>query len=409
MLAQVPPTFMEVDRSMGELKAKLKLDTYVEEDVLLMKEGEHNGIFYPKQEIMASAGLAEGASLILDHSDTPESKMTQKDHGVQNWVGTVINVAWNENGKKGPGLYGDLDVVDEATARKLAYKPKFGISATTNFESNDVQGKTVASDIQWKSFSLVLQPAIRATMLNKKGGVEMTQEEQIQELKAEIEELKKKKDKYPYKYPVEKAKKKKKEEEEKRKKKKKYPEEPEMTSIEDVGSEEVLKLLQSKDEEIADLQEYKDKIETAKIHIAAEELAYNEFLIGKITEEEMEDRIDILKEKTADEIKMLSDYLGTHVELSAYTAHIKACMKTGKSMKACAVEWKKKKGKKSAEKADLPKASLELDAGAGDERADPHKFADPTRITGELHMRGKTGITDSDKALHDLFLREVDK
>ena len=148
---------------------------YVIKNKLLMQEGDYNGVFYPKAEIMAKVQEANEKGLILDHLDT-------HDQGASAWAGQVLNPEWT-TGDKGEGLYGDLTIIDKPTAQKLAQGAKFGISPTIDFETSELNGKITATDLQWKSFSFVIEPAIRNTMLNsqkkKQGAIKMIDDKKL--------------------------------------------------------------------------------------------------------------------------------------------------------------------------------------------------------------------------------------
>ena len=57
---------------------------YVIKNRLLMQEGDFNGVFYPKAEIMAAVEQANEKGLILDHLDT-------HDQGATAWAGQIQN------------------------------------------------------------------------------------------------------------------------------------------------------------------------------------------------------------------------------------------------------------------------------------------------------------------------------
>lgn len=395
---------------------------------LLMKEGEYNGVYYPKEEILLAVDDAAEKGLVYDHLDT-------SGEGASNWLGQVANPHWNESGEDGPGLYGDLKVVDKSCAQLLASGAKWGISPAIDYQKNDVGGKVIGTDLLWKSFSFVLSPAVRETMLNalkqKKG--ELTME-------PEKEDLQKDK-KYPYKYPAQNQ------EDEEKKKKKKKDEEEELQV-----DEKTLEILQSRDAEIKELQEFKDKIELAEKTTQVASLMANEFLIGRLQVDELADREKALMEKSTDVLTELAAVIGNHAELSAYTAFIKSYIKAhkGASIKEAAKAWKKKKPKGKGKLAETPsidpnmpgaetpstpatpteideseeeiKEGEDLEEGEGyvndpvkPVTPDPAGTASPAALTGadttpagrglgELRKETGLGISDADRAMHAWLL-----
>lgn len=300
---------------------------------LLMNEGEHNGIYYPKEEIMEVVDNADEVGIVFDHLDTTQGE------GASNWLGQVINPHWDDGGEKGPGLYGDLKIVDKACAQTLASGAKWGVSPAIDYHKNEVGGKVIATDLLWKSFSFVLSPAVRETMLNnlkKAKGDTMAEP-----TKEELEELQKKK-KYPYKHPA------KPQEDEDEKNNKKKKEDEEELHVDD----QTMEVLKARDAEITDLQKFKDKIELSEKTEKVAVLVANEFLIGRLTVDELTDRGKTLLDKSTEVLTELSDVIGDHADLSAYTAFVKAYMKKhkGSTITQAAKAWKempKGKGKLS--------------------------------------------------------------
>ena len=330
---------------------------YIIKNKLLMKEGDFNGVHYPKAAIMEKVEEANEKGLILDHLDT-------QNQGASAWTGQVLNAHWG-TGDEGEGLYGDLSIVDKSTAQKLAQGAKWGISPTIDFEKNDVDGKIVASDLLWKSFSFVINPAVRDTMLNNK-----------QEVVTMPEENKTIKHPYP-------------------------------ANLSDKGArganaeeqlevdEKTLAVLEAKDAELKELREMKTKIDTAKKEELISTLTSNEFLIGRISDDEMSDRAKTLMEKSTEVLGELAEMVGDHAELSAFTDFVKTFMKKNKGATiAQAAKAFKAKGKENLE--DKP----------GEGKADPAgddvdgKGAAQAQLTGmpDSSMNGKETAELSDKA-----------
>jgi len=339
---------------------------HVIQNKLLMKEGEYNGVYYAKEEILAKVDDANEKGLILDHMDTQQQ-------GTANWAGRVENVLWKD-GDQGEGMYGDLIIIDKPTAQKLAAGAKWGISPTIDYEKNEVQGKIHATDLLWKSFSFVVTPAVRDTMLNQKEVPHMAEPE--------------KKKKYPYKYPEKKLQ----DEDEKKKKKK------EELSLE--VEEDVLNALEAKDTEIAELKKFKEGIDNEKKTELVAQLTANEFLIGRLEEDELDERTKTLMEKSPEILSELSDVVGSHAELSAYTAFIKKYLKAhkGASIKDAAKAWKKEKpkGKDNLETEEEKKKKKEEE-----EKLSDNTETDEATLTGEPDNKETAELSQSDMEITD--------
>ncbi len=309
---------------------------HVFENKLLINEGVHNDVFYSKDAIMKAADSAEEVGIVFDHLDTTQNE------GTSNWLGHVINPRWDDNGEKGAGLYGDLKIVDKACAQTLASGPKWGVSPAINYKKNEVGDKVIGTDLLWKSFSFVLSPAVRETMLNnlkkQKGDLNMEPDKNDLTLHPEFEKIK--------------VEKKKKEEEELRKK----------------LDEKTLEALKAKDAEIAELQKFKDDIEMAKKTEQVSNLVASEFLIGRLEADELNDREKALMEKSSEVLTELSEVIGEHAELASFIALKNQYLKEhkGASMMEVAAAFKK-----------LPKDKSKL---SGTPAADPKIPGDNTPV-----------------------------
>ncbi len=156
-----------------------KGDVLILKNKLLMREGEHNGVFYSWEELKNSLDSGEKAGLYYDHADS-----------AGNWVGDIRNLRGDDDQK---AIFGDLHIVDLMAAKKLRYGAKWGVSLSIEAEKLVRDGKTHAIDSKIISCSLVLRPAVRETMLNEQI-VERRLKcmEKEEEKKREIEELAKK-------------------------------------------------------------------------------------------------------------------------------------------------------------------------------------------------------------------------
>ncbi len=346
---------------------------YIIKNKLFMQEGEFNGITYNKEEIILTIDDMNEKGLMYDHLDTA-------NQGASAWLGTTFNARWDDNGPEGPGAYGDLKIIDKTCAQKLAAGAKFGISPTIDYQKNEVGDTTFGTDLLWKSFSFVISPAVRDTMLNTK---------------IEGEKMAHDKDKkYPYKYP---AKNQDDDDEKKRKKKIKAEEELQVDA-------RTLEVLEAKDAEITDLQKFKTEVEMVKKAELVAELVSNEYLIGRLGDDEMNSRKDVLMEKSEEVLTELAEVIGAHAELSKFTNFVNSFNKShkGATLADATKAWEKHKGKGKLDAAgDNPAADAgtgadntgdgtEADTGTGTDDAGKEQGKDNTStLTGQDALDGR--------------------
>lgn len=140
-------------------KYKLEKDgTLFLKNKLVMKEGEHNGVHYSWEQLKEKYLTGEGAGLFFDHEDS-----------VKNYVGLVKNLKLNEATKE---IFGDIHVTNKQSALDISLGAKWGVSPTIDAEKILKDGKSFAMDPDFLSYSLVLRPAVRETMLNSLDGVD---------------------------------------------------------------------------------------------------------------------------------------------------------------------------------------------------------------------------------------------
>ena len=206
-----------------EMKVDAKVPIpYVIKNRKLMSEGRWNDFYYPAAAIKKAYYNTDWSdkrviALYLNHSDSD----------VASWVGEIQNPK-----QSGSDLYGDLVIYDPNLAIKLAYgKPKFGISPKVR---GDADGKTIREFV-YENFSIVVNPAVKTTYLNKDnkklyGGIYINQEESVmpeeEEKKEETQPQQEVKDEPQAEQPVEKEAPKEEEKTEEtlaKKKKKEYP------------------------------------------------------------------------------------------------------------------------------------------------------------------------------------------
>jgi hypothetical protein len=137
---------------------------YTVKNHLLIDAGVHNGIDYLAQILRLAVSQHENLPLFLEHDREAEEGGT-----TQTWVGEIRNPKWSDERN---GIVGDIDIVDPKTAMAVAYGAKWGVSATVAVDEqpNIKGGANIATDPEFKSYALVLTPAVRGTMLNQEGG-----------------------------------------------------------------------------------------------------------------------------------------------------------------------------------------------------------------------------------------------
>ena len=165
-----------------DVKYKLNKDgTLTIKNKLVMREGTHNEVHYSWDELKASYLTGEGGGLFYDHEDS-----------VKNYTGLVKNLKLNEAEK---AIYGDIHVTNKQAALDISLGAKWGISPTIDAEKLLKDGKIHALDPNFLSYSLVLRPAVRETMLNSDGTerrfnkVEKENEKLLAEKDARIQQL----------------------------------------------------------------------------------------------------------------------------------------------------------------------------------------------------------------------------
>ncbi len=338
---------------------------HVFKDKLLMTAGTHNGVFYSKEAIMAKVTLAEEVQLFLDHKDS-------QGEGALNWIGSITNPTF-KIGDQGEGMYGDLVVIDKVSAQKLAAGAKLGISPTIDFDRTDFGDTTSASDLHWKSFSLVSSPAIRATMLNSKGGAPMADPVK----------------KFSYKHTVRMEK----------------ENTPVMETIE-LSDEKAVELLEKRDTDIKELKkqnkelaEKLDKFEVAQKTELVSNLAANEFLVGRLEAAEIEDRSKELMEKSPEILQEVGSVIGEHAQLQEFKQFLRkySAENKDKSIKDAALAWAEKtpepaklENTPAAPPTKAPEGKAELQAAS---LVGAPKLPDSQKHTAEL------AATDADKGI----------
>lgn len=135
---------------------------YTVENVPLITEGVHNGDFYPASVLRESVAQHEGLQIFADHHNNFIGGT------VLTFCGMIHEPYWNENLKA--IVARKVDFIDPDIARAIAYGAKFGLSCTVDADTrsdSDSGRKAVFSPV-FRSYSVVLDPAVRETMMNEK-------------------------------------------------------------------------------------------------------------------------------------------------------------------------------------------------------------------------------------------------
>jgi hypothetical protein len=180
-------------KSQLNLSKKPKVDNlnnislpYTVKNHLLIDSGIHNGIDYLAQILRLAVSQHENLPLFLEHD-----RETEEGGTTQTWVGEIRNPKWSDERN---GIVGDIDIVDPKTAMAVAYGAKWGVSATVAVDEQPGidGGAKIATDPEFKSYALVLTPAVRGTMLNQEDEFKKEEEE-----KKMVEEMNLKEDLKP--------------------------------------------------------------------------------------------------------------------------------------------------------------------------------------------------------------------
>ncbi len=134
---------------------------YIVENVPLIAEGVHNGDFYPGDVLRDSVLQHEGLQFFADHHNNFMGGT------IETFRGIIKNPKWNETLK---GITADVHFLNIEAARAVAYGAKWGLSCTVDCDirPDPKTGKKVVFSPVFRSYSLVLDPAVRETMLNEK-------------------------------------------------------------------------------------------------------------------------------------------------------------------------------------------------------------------------------------------------
>ena len=181
--------------------------------------------------------------------------------------------------------------------------------------------------------------------------------------------------------------------------------------------EKTLSILEAKDTELKELREFKENIiNNQKTELAAK-LSANEFLIGRLSEDEISDREKVLMEKSPEILSEIAEVVGDHAELSAFSAFIKSFMKKtkGATIAQAAKAWKAKGKGKLEDEADIDKDGEDSEpAGEEDQPAQTQSLTGMPdkkmngKTTAELSAKAGIKIEDTDIGMYN-FLAGTNK
>lgn len=135
---------------------------YTVENVPLITEGTHNGDFYSASMLRNAVMQHEGLQIFADHHNNFMGGT------VKTFCGMIHDTYWNDSIKA--IVARKVDFVDPDIARAIAYGAKFGLSCTVDADTRIdplSRQKAVFSPV-FRSYSVVLDPACRETMMNEK-------------------------------------------------------------------------------------------------------------------------------------------------------------------------------------------------------------------------------------------------
>lgn len=134
-------------------------------DIPLMTPGRWNGIKWTGEEIEMAVENTTFESQRENEGEIEQNNalfFEHDDRDARAWIGEVENIRMEQVEGEGRGVVGDLVIVDDDAAKKLAYGAKFGISAKV---SGRRDGDTLR-DFSFENYSLVLNPAVKTTFIN---------------------------------------------------------------------------------------------------------------------------------------------------------------------------------------------------------------------------------------------------
>lgn len=134
-------------------------------DIPLMTEGVWKGIEWTGTEIRRGLENTEFETQLENEGEIEQNNalfFEHDDRDARAWIGEVENIRVEERSEEGTALMGDLVIVDQEAAQKLAYGAKFGISAKVSGITDGDRMRNMA----YENFSLVLNPAVKTTFIN---------------------------------------------------------------------------------------------------------------------------------------------------------------------------------------------------------------------------------------------------
>lgn len=150
---------LSVEELQENLSEEISLP-YVVKDAVLMSPGVWNNLRITREELEK----AFDNTVWSDDSRNDYIYWEHEDNDSRDFVGRVRNPHM-----EGEDLIGDLELVDREAAIKIAYGAKFGISPKI---TGDTDGG-VMKDFTYDNFSVVLNPAVKTTFLNRDASVDV--------------------------------------------------------------------------------------------------------------------------------------------------------------------------------------------------------------------------------------------
>lgn len=174
------PAVQEVSTQMSEQMADVGDINNIElpmkvPDIPLMTEGVWKGIQWTADEIRRGMENTEFETQLENEGEIEQNNalfFEHDDRDARAWIGEVENIRVEQLQDEGTALVGDLVIVDQQAAQKLAYGAKFGVSAKV---SGLTDGDTMRK-MAYENFSLVLNPAVKTTFINSEDKEMMLQD-----------------------------------------------------------------------------------------------------------------------------------------------------------------------------------------------------------------------------------------
>lgn len=140
--------------------------------IKVIKAGQGSSAFYPK-EVLKSQGpriFRAGTKMYMDHA-TEAERRARPEGSVKNLAGVLTgNAYWDENGKKGPGLYAPIKVFADYQEQIASKAPHIAVSIRAMGTGETKDGVfTVKQFTHAESIDFVTEPGAGGAILTESG------------------------------------------------------------------------------------------------------------------------------------------------------------------------------------------------------------------------------------------------